>query len=63
MRNKTLDNWLIEKRKPKHIENPLTKVYFNYSSFTLEEIDKYRYSTFECDGDSKKIIVTIGDIK
>lgn len=38
-------------------------LYFDYSKFTLEEIDTYRYSTFECDGDSKKIKVTIPETK
>lgn len=34
-------------------------LYFDYSKFTLEEIEKYIYSTFEFDGDSKTIKVTI----
>ena len=34
-------------------------LYFDYSKFTLEEIEQYIYSTFEFDGDSKKIKVTI----
>lgn len=38
-------------------------LYFDYSQFTLEEIDTYMYSTFECDGDSKKIKVTIPEKK
>lgn len=63
MRKLNLNEWLISKRKPKEIKNPLTTIYYDYSQFTLEEIDKYRYSIFECDGDSKKIKVIVGDVK
>lgn len=63
MKSLSLEEWLIKHRKPKEINNPLTTIYFDYSKFTLEEIDTYRYSTFECDGDSKKIKVTIGKTK
>ena len=38
-------------------------IYFDYSQFTLEEIDTYQYSIFECDGDSKKIKITISETK
>ena len=38
-------------------------IYFDYSQFTLGEIEKYRYSTFEFDGDSKKIKVSIPEKK
>lgn len=38
-------------------------IYFDYTKFTLEEIDKYKYSIFECDGDSKKIKITIPETK
>ena len=38
-------------------------IYFDYSQFTLGEIEKYKYSTFEFDGDSKKIKVTIPETK
>ena len=34
-------------------------LYFDYSKFTLGEIEQYKYSTFECNGDSKKIKVSI----
>lgn len=34
-------------------------IYFDYSKFTLGEIDTYKYTDFECDGDSKKIKVII----
>lgn len=32
-------------------------IYFDYSKMTLEEIDTYKHSIFECDGDNKKIKV------
>ena len=28
---------------------------FDYNDFTLEEIEKYRYYDFICDGDGRKI--------
>lgn len=34
-------------------------IYFDYSKFTLEEIDTYKYTDFECDGDKKQIKVII----
>ena len=34
-------------------------IYFDYSKFTLEEIDTYKYTDFECDGDKKEIKVII----
>lgn len=34
-------------------------LYFDYSKFTLEEIDTYFNIDFECDGDKKEIKVTI----
>ena len=39
------------------------KAEIDYSNMTLEDIDSYEYFIFECDGDSKKIIVTVGGIK
>ena len=30
-------------------------LYFDYSKFTLEEIDTYFNTDFECDGDKKEI--------
>ena len=59
MKSVLLGDWLAKYREPKEIDKPLTTIYFDYSEFTLEEIDTYRYSTFEFDGDSKKIKVTI----
>ena len=32
---------------------------FDYSQFTLEEIDTYKNTDFECDGDKKEIKVII----
>ena len=34
-------------------------LYFDYSKFTLEEIDTYQHATFECNGDKKEIKVSI----
>lgn len=34
-------------------------IYFDYSKMTLEEIDTYTHTTFECDGDKKEIKVVI----
>lgn len=34
-------------------------IYFDYSKFTLEEIETYKHTDFECDGDNKKIKVII----
>lgn len=34
-------------------------MYFDYSKFTLEEIDTYFNTDFECDGDHKKIKIII----
>lgn len=34
-------------------------VYFKYQDFTLEEIDTYTNTDFECNGDKKEIKVTI----
>lgn len=34
-------------------------IYFDYSKFTLEEIEAYKYTDFECDGDHKRIKVII----
>lgn len=34
-------------------------IYFKYQDFTLEEIDTYKNTTFECNGDKKEIKVTI----
>lgn len=34
-------------------------IYFNYSKFTLEEIDTYTHTDFECDGDKQEIKVII----
>ena len=34
-------------------------LYFDYSKFTLEEIDTYFNTDFECDGDKKEIKVVI----
>lgn len=59
----SLNDWLILNRKPISVKKPLATLNFGYYQLTLEEIDKYRYSTFECDGDSKTIKVTIGDVK
>ena len=63
MKSVLLGDWLAKNREPKEIDKPLTTIYFDYSKFTLEEIDKYKYSIFECDGDSKKIKITIAETK
>lgn len=34
-------------------------IYFDYSKFTLGEIEAYKYTDFECDGDKKEIKVII----
>lgn len=34
-------------------------LYFDYSKLTLEEIDTYKFTDFECDGDKKEIKVVI----
>lgn len=59
----SLNDWLILNRKPISIKKTLATLNFDYSQLTLEEIDTYKYSMFECDGDSKTIKVTIGDVK
>lgn len=38
-------------------------LYFDYSKFTLEEIDTYFNTDFECDGDKKEIKVIIKEVK
>ncbi len=37
-------------------------IYFDYSKMTLEEIDTYTHTTFECDGDKKEIKVSIKEV-
>ena len=37
-------------------------IYFDYSEFTLEEIDTYFNNDLECDGDKKEIKVTIKEV-
>lgn len=40
----------------------MTPLYFDYSKFTLEEIDTYTHTDFECDGDKKEIKVVIKEV-
>lgn len=37
-------------------------LYFDYTKLTLEEIDTYIHTTFECDGDKKQIKVSIKEV-
>lgn len=37
-------------------------IYFDYSKFTIQEIETYTYTDFECDGDKKEIKVTIKEV-
>lgn len=37
----------------------MTPLYFDYAKLTLEEIDTYIHTDFECDGDKKIIKVSI----
>lgn len=34
-------------------------LYFDYTEFTLEEIETYKHTDFECNGDKKEIKVII----
>ena len=37
-------------------------LYFDYTKLTLGEIDTYKHTTFECDGDKKQIKVSIKEV-
>lgn len=37
-------------------------IYFDYSKFTIQEIETYTHTDFECDGDKKEIKVTIKEV-
>ena len=38
-------------------------IYFDYSKFTIQEIETYTHTDFECDGDKKEIKVTIKEVE